>query len=608
MLRPRPARWFEALCPRGDSARITGVLARTGAVETEIRAVRQGELRLQELDKGLAEYRALLPRYARYWRRGELSHLSISAPPREIMSRALAQLRDWQQQVDPLIERLQELEDERHRIGMCHQVMDALAGYAVDFTRLNAIGPCLDRVAAILPEPMDLPPLEEAILHLAIPLDEGQAYLLAVGPADTIASLTDRIRTMGGRLLQPPPWLRGDPRNAKGQIEQRIGELEQEIERIYLLLDRLFQANGLEQALGDLTCLEWFTANVGVLELTGERFALVTGWTSSSAEELADTLRQNDSPALIRFPPPPAGSTPPQLMDNPPWARPFEVLVRALGMPGAAEADPSALLALVVPLLFGYMFGDLGQGLVILAVGWVLRERFALARLLMAAGASAALFGLVFGSLFGVEHVIPALWLHPLEHPITVLAAPLGFAVLLLTLGQLLNAAEAAWRGELRHWLWTDAGFLLLYLGTVSSLLQPELYWLALLGAAWLLLGSAHLGGALHALAALGELLERGLQILVNTLSFARVGAFALAHAGLSSAMLSLADAAGGLPGWLAVMLLGNLLIILLEGLVVSIQTTRLVLFEFFVRFLEGKGREFRPLPVPPSFVQGDQQ
>ena len=124
--------------------------------------------------------------------------------------------------------------------------------------------------------------------------------------------------------------------------------------------------------------------------------------------------------------------------------------------------------------------------------------------------------------------------------------------------------------------------------------------------AAWLVLGSARLGGPLHALGALGELLERGLQILVNTLSFARVGAFALAHAGLSSAMLSLADATGSLPGWLAVMLFGNLLILLLEGLVVSIQTTRLVLFEFFVRFLEGRGREFRPLPVPPSFVQGD--
>jgi V/A-type H+-transporting ATPase subunit I len=93
------------------------------------------------------------------------------------------------------------------------------------------------------------------------------------------------------------------------------------------------------------------------------------------------------------------------------------------------------------------------------------------------------------------------------------------------------------------------------------------------------------------------------MQLLVNTLSFARVGAFALAHASLSEAVVSMADAAPLLAGAL-ILVLGNLLIIVLEGLVVSIQTTRLVLFEFFNRFLRGTGRVFRPLPMPPAVVQ----
>jgi V/A-type H+-transporting ATPase subunit I len=92
---------------------------------------------------------------------------------------------------------------------------------------------------------------------------------------------------------------------------------------------------------------------------------------------------------------------------------------------------------------------------------------------------------------------------------------------------------------------------------------------------------------------------------LVNTLSFARVGAFALAHAALSAAVTSMADSVGSLPIALSIMVLGNLLIILLEGLVASVQTTRLVLFEFFNRFLRGTGRVFRPLPPPPSLVAG---
>lgn len=106
----------------------------------------------------------------------------------------------------------------------------------------------------------------------------------------------------------------------------------------------------------------------------------------------------------------------------------------------------------------------------------------------------------------------------------------------------------------------------------------------------------------LGGLAAAGHLLESGLQLLTNTLSFARVGAFALAHAALSAAVVTMADAA---PLWLAaiILLLGNLVVIVLEGLVVSIQTTRLVLFEFFNRFLRGSGRVFEPLPAPPPLV-----
>jgi V/A-type H+-transporting ATPase subunit I len=224
----------------------------------------------------------------------------------------------------------------------------------------------------------------------------------------------------------------------------------------------------------------------------------------------------------------------------------------------------------------------------------------------MVGGASAAFFGLMFGSVFSVEHLVPAVWLHPLEHPVIILAVPLVFGVLLLSLGQLLDSLEAVWRGEFQQWLWTDAGFLLLYLGSAASLLHPGLFWLAMLGLAWYLLGHARLAGPLQALAAVGQLLERGLQILVNTLSFARVGAFALAHAGLSSALLALANATGTSAGSALVLIVGNLVIILLEGLVVSIQTTRLVLFEFFNRFLRGNGRIFQPLPPPPTFIRGE--
>jgi len=86
--------------------------------------------------------------------------------------------------------------------------------------------------------------------------------------------------------------------------------------------------------------------------------------------------------------------------------------------------------------------------------------------------------------------------------------------------------------------------------------------------------------------------------------SFVRVGAFALAHAGLSAAVIGMAAATGGGLGWLLVMILGNALVIALEGLIVSIQTTRLLLFEFFIRFLTAEGRQLRPLIGPGTAIR----
>ena len=126
--------------------------------------------------------------------------------------------------------------------------------------------------------------------------------------------------------------------------------------------------------------------------------------------------------------------------------------------------------------------------------------------------------------------------------------------------------------------------------------------WLGVLvmvtGIVWFVAGAGLEPGWRKGAIAIGEMVEALFQLAVNTLSFARVGAFALAHAGLSIAVVSLADAAGTIGYW-PILVIGNAFVIALEGLVVSIQTTRLLLFEFFIRFLHAGGREFRPLQPP---------
>ena len=192
-----------------------------------------------------------------------------------------------------------------------------------------------------------------------------------------------------------------------------------------------------------------------------------------------------------------------------------------------------------------------------------------------------------------------------LEQPLAVLLAPLLGGAVLLTLGLALDALAAWWRGEWRRWALGDAALLVVYLGLLAAFVWPSGLWLAAAGALHFCFGHVVLARrAAAGVGAIGELVEKSLQIMINTLSFARVGAFALAHAGLSSAIVALMDAAESLVAKALVLVLGNAVVIVLEVMVVSIQTTRLVLFEFFTRFMQGRGRAFRPLPPPPFSYQ----
>ena len=333
----------------------------------------------------------------------------------------------------------------------------------------------------------------------------------------------------------------------------------------------------------------------------GAIYARITGWTSD-AEVLAACLERCHASAVVHFPKAPQELQPPLILSNPSWVRPFEIFARLVGMPGRFTADPSGLLVVVAPILFGYMFGDVIQGLALVVIGLALQRRWPMLRLLVAGGFSAMVFGLVFGAAGGIHGALSALWVDPLNDPLPVLLVPIAFGGALLTLGLALTGLEAYWRGRLGTWLRGDAGFLTLYVGVLLALLHPAGWVLVIMGLGIQIFGSLWQERRIGAVfASIGELLEKLVQISINTLSFVRVGAFALAHAGLSSALASMVTGVQCTACYVLSLVVGNALIIVIEVLVASIQTTRLVLFEFFTRFLETTGREFRPLPPPPG-------
>ena len=90
------------------------------------------------------------------------------------------------------------------------------------------------------------------------------------------------------------------------------------------------------------------------------------------------------------------------------------------------------------------------------------------------------------------------------------------------------------------------------------------------------------------------ELFEVLLSYFSNTLSFVRVGAFAVSHAAMMEVVLMLAGAETGDMS-LPVIILGNLFVCGMEGLIVGIQVLRLEYYELFSRFYRGSGRAFEP-------------
>lgn len=602
-MRPRPARWFEALVAREDCALLLEALAATGLIELETRSAAGLPPYFEQVRPLLQQFADLARRYRHYWPASGLQPSAVHHAPATILADVLERLRAWADEAEPTIRQLQLLASERAQLALWRAILDAMESATIALSRLATAGPLLRAAVAELPKDAEPHFLPSALM---LRLEHAQSvFFIIVASLAEFEALPAQVAALKGRLHPIAPWLQDDLGQNRAYIDARIAEIEREEQAAGSRIEASHHAHRLRILLGDAQRLEWMIDNVHALD-GGEHFVLVTGWTSDfDGTALPSAIDDCGARALLHFPAAPGNAQAPLLFMNPAWTRPFEMFTRALGMPAGSEADPTQVLAIVVPLMFGYMFGDIGQGLTIATIAWFLRRRYVVARLLLSGGIAAAGFGWLFGELFSVHGVIEPLWLSPLGDPIAVLWVPIAGGALLLTLGLALHAAAAYWRGEWMRWLAHDFGILPVYFGLLGAFAAADAIWVALAGIVACLAGPALQARSAAAIApAAGHLIERMLQLLINTLSFARVGAFALAHAGLSSAIASLVDAAPSLALKALLLVLGNALVLTIEAMLVSIQTTRLVLFEFFTRFFVGEGRVFRPLPLPPLISQ----
>lgn len=127
--------------------------------------------------------------------------------------------------------------------------------------------------------------------------------------------------------------------------------------------------------------------------------------------------------------------TPTKLKNN--WLfKPFETFIKMYGVPLYNEVDPTPFLSISYLFLFGFMFGDIGQGFVLFLLGNIVRLKgIFLGGIISRLGISSMFFGLLYGSIFGFETIIQAIWLKPFHDVDAILITAIVIGVTLILIG-----------------------------------------------------------------------------------------------------------------------------------------------------------------------------
>lgn len=310
--------------------------------------------------------------------------------------------------------------------------------------------------------------------------------------------------------------------------------------------------------------------------------------------------------------------TPPTKLKNGILGRVFEPFLRMYGLPNYKEYDPSTFMAVTYCLFFGIMFGDVGQGALLILFGYLFMwkvKKLWLGRIVACCGVGSILFGFVYGSVFGFEDWLPGFKILEGTNVLYLLIAALALGVIMICYVMVLNITNGIRQKDYAKVFFDSNGVagMVFYLGLIAAAV------LALLGVVnlfhvWYVLPvivlpllvimlreplthllhrsggekKESMGGML--VSGFFELFEALLSFLTNTLSFLRVAAYAITHVALMLVVHTLAGS-----GSIVVLVLGNLFVMGLEAVMVCIQVLRLEFYELFGRFYQDSGREYTP-------------
>lgn len=428
----------------------------------------------------------------------------------------------------------------------------------------------------------------------------------------------------------------GTPSEFCAQQEKKLPELKQQLENLKAEFEEFKRKNRKRfDVYYSLFAEKKRRDEVMTKAVTYSKSFVIVGWTQADkAEDIVKELETIESiECTLTDGAEEMKHCPPVKLKNNFFTKAFSYFTEMYGLPNYNEFDPTAFVAITYTILFGIMFGDMGHGLVVALFGaYLKKKKNPIGSILIPCGISGTIFGAIYGSVFGFEHLLNPVF-HALfgleEKPIEVMKpattnmiiyAAIAIGMLLVTLAIILNIIISLKTNDKEEGIFGSNGVagLLFYVSVVAMLVSQIVFGVKIATVPYIIcfmvipllmiflkepLGKLASGkkdwqpeswGG-YCVQSFFELFEYALSYVTNTMSFLRVGAFVLVHAGMMEVVFTLANMASGI-GYILILVIGNIFVLGLEALLVCIQVLRLEFYEMFGRFYKGNGRPFTPV------------
>ena len=558
--------------------------------------------------------------------------------------------------ISELHSKIEEIETEQKKVSEAYREASAFSNLQVSYEELEHLSFLSLRIGKV---PFsNLPALKEALADTAIivSLGEDSSSILAATSKKGRFALDTELKKAGFVDIQVPKDFKGVPQDALDGLKEKLSQIDQKINELEEEKNNFAETHK-EKIIALLKAFSVGAQIIDVesnLESTSMVYRL-TGWIPASQSQKfmkeIDELTEGRT-AIREYLPSEVSSVingtekVPVKLSHGPIVKSFERMIFSYGSPLYRSIDPTPFVAVFFTILFGIMFGDMGQGLVFLVMGILMALNIIkvggwnkFAPIFMCIGISSSVMGLITGEFFATEKILEpfALWVTGLfgtpHAPIVkmmpssdpnsikvifgIFGVTIGLGFVINSIGLVVNLLN-----KIRQKKWGSALFgktglagLLFFWYAVFFALRLAFFKSSPHLADWIIIGVtlffASFGEPFERLLD-GErpVLENGLGSMViggvvelievistylsSSISFVRVGAFALAHAVLGFIIHLMAGMVGPVGG-VFVYIIGNAIVVVLEGMIVAIQVIRLQYYEFFSKFFGETGSEFKP-------------